>query len=658
MRLHQMSYKNFTLLMVLAALVLSIAVGTVMASYIKKIALTDLAKIDAKKSSEFVFESLYSGMEKGWNKQDMLRIIERLNKVEPGMIIKAHRSELVSSQFGDIPEDVYARNNDPLIKKAMSGEEVFVLQDKSVRYIYPIKAKAECLTCHKTVNVGDVNGVIDISYPTSKLRVSLSFVLNSFIVYFIVFLVLSFGFFYFNLNRFLVKPLNNLVYVIKSIISKRDLDERVHLDTQIAEVNNLSMSFNKLLDYLKRYNEQQVEQYFSDSLTGLPNRLRLIDDISTVGEASLVIFNIDAFKEINDFYGVKVGDFILVELAGRLKQYIAKHQGLYRIAGDEYAVLMLEREENDALELFMRNLVSFIKKEIFMYDDYEVTIDVTAGAASGAGSLIEHADMALKLAKKNKKSCLVFDPGFGLSKQYEKNIVWSKKIKEAIDSDRIVPFFQPIVDNQTQLTTKYECLVRLLDDSGKPVSPYLFLDVAKRAKIYTYITKIVIEKAFETFHDTQFEFSINLSVEDIQEQVLCEYIYKKLEQFSEPQNVVFELTESEGIESFEEVVQFIANVKSLGAKIAIDDFGTGYSNFAYLLKLDVDYLKIDATMVKTIDTDASSEAIVETIVDFCRKMNIKTIAEFVHNKEVFEKVKELGVDFSQGYYFGEPTKFI
>jgi EAL domain-containing protein (putative c-di-GMP-specific phosphodiesterase class I) len=120
--------------------------------------------------------------------------------------------------------------------------------------------------------------------------------------------------------------------------------------------------------------------------------------------------------------------------------------------------------------------------------------------------------------------------------------------------------------------------------------------------------------------------------------------------------VVIELVESEGIENFEHIDKFIKDVKALGCKIAIDDFGTGYSNFEYLMKLNADYIKIDGAFIKNLDTNESSQIVVQLVVDFARRMGIKVIGEFVHNDAVYQKVKEFGIDYSQGYFLGEPVE--
>lgn len=140
--------------------------------------------------------------------------------------------------------------------------------------------------------------------------------------------------------------------------------------------------------------------------------------------------------------------------------------------------------------------------------------------------------------------------------------------------------------------------------------------------------------------------------------VTSRHIYERLAEYKGKIKVTFEILESEKIESYDEVGAFIDTVKSLGAKISIDDFGSGYSNFEHILRLNVDYIKIDSSMIKNIDSDKNSQIIVETIVGFAKKLDIKTIAEYVHTEEVYNKVKELGVDMSQGFYFAPPLQNI
>lgn len=238
-----------------------------------------------------------------------------------------------------------------------------------------------------------------------------------------------------------------------------------------------------------------------------------------------------------------------------------------------------------------------------------------------------------------------------MQKKYEENLKWVKILKNAIKQNRIVLFYQPIFNNNTGKIEKFEALVRI-KEGEKFISPFYFLDIAKKAKLYPHITLEVVKQAFQTSRDYNVEVSINLSIKDILNDVVVLEIFNQLKNNSA--NITFELLESEGIQNLDEVLEFIKQVKTYGAKIAIDDFGSGYSNFEYLLRLKVDYLKIDSSLIKNVHTDKESRIIVETITDFSKKLDIKTIAEFVHCEEVFKVVKEIGIDYSQGFYLGEP----
>ena len=185
------------------------------------------------------------------------------------------------------------------------------------------------------------------------------------------------------------------------------------------------------------------------------------------------------------------------------------------------------------------------------------------------------------------------------------------------------------------------------------------MSIAKKTRLYDKITRAIIRKTFEAFKENSTEFSINMSVEDFLDPYTLQYLKFYLSEFPTVRNrVSFEILETESVTDFEKFANHIADMKSFGCKIAIDDFGTGYSNFDVLLKLQLDYLKIDGTLIEKMDTDVNSRIIVENIVNFCRKMGIKTIAEYVHSRKIYDIVKSLGIDYSQGFFLGEPKPAI
>jgi diguanylate cyclase (GGDEF)-like protein len=589
-------------------------------------------------------------MQRGWNKNDLDEIITRLNGVDEDMKISVYRSEVVVKLFGEIDKDKIARESNKDLARAIKGKEVLNISNSDfIEYYYPVVAKESCLKCHTNARSGDVLGVIDISYPIDDLKVSLTEMINFFIIFIVVFSLIVYLSIFIELNQYLIKPIKNFSNVIKNITASQDMKKRVEVNDNIEEIDSIKDVFNSMLDSIEH-------QFYFDSLTGLENRRMLTEKLEERNNVFLMIINIDAFQEINDLYGDQAGDAILKEFAHFLQEVIPDKEGLYRLHSDEFAHVCSRGMDLNEFKIFVSYLSEKISQKSFNIDDKsEVSLSATIGVSYGAEMLLVNADIALKLAKKSKKNFLIYDESMAMAKEYEKNFEWTKRLKKAIEEDKIVPVFQPIVDTKTEKIVKYEALMRMVDEKGLYIAPIHFLELAKKNKLYHQLTKIMIEKTFKKFEKLPYQISVNISVEDILNKEIYNFILNKLKESAIGNKVVFEIIESEGIENFDRVLEFIESVKQYGAIISIDDFGTGYSNFEYLMKLKVDYIKIDGSMIKNIDNDQNSQMITKSIVSFAKNMNIKTVAEFVHSKNVLGKVKELDVDYSQGYYFGEPT---
>ena len=419
---------------------------------------------------------------------------------------------------------------------------------------------------------------------------------------------------------------------------------------------------NEVIEYIAIRHEvtdlinktQELENNLrKDFLTKEGNRFKLIEDINNSEKPFLALLNINQFGEINDLYGHKFGDEILKVLTKIIKMFLKEDYFIYRLYSDEFAILANNKSKNE----FIKE-IKFICDEISSYPikirNKEIYIQLSQGISfEKKEDLINTADMIKRYAKKNK-NIYIYDKNFEIEKIYEKNILWTSKVKKALENDRIVPYYQAIYNVKTNKIEKYEALVRLIDDDGIAVSPYYFLDIAKKSKQYLKLTKVVVKKSFDYFKDKDLEFSINITIEDIKNENISSYILDMLKEYNIASKVVFEIVESEGIDDFTQVNNFIDDVRKLGCKIAIDDFGSGYSNFEYLIKLNADYIKIDGSLIKDILINKSSQEIVVTIIDFAKRQGFKTIAEFVSDEEIFKKVKDLGIDYVQGYYIDEP----
>ncbi|NRU74292.1 EAL domain-containing protein [Clostridium beijerinckii] len=393
-------------------------------------------------------------------------------------------------------------------------------------------------------------------------------------------------------------------------------------------------------------------------MTGLENRNKLINDLCIEKYTKLTIVDIRSFNDINDFYGNTIGDKVLKDISKLISYYCNENKlNSYRVNSDIFAIASsdISKEEFIARIQFLQNEIN---NQCFVYEEGKIFLTIVMGVALEEELLFEKAEMALNYAKKNKELFQIYREDLNIYEGIKENIIWTKKIKDAIAENRIVPFFQPIVNNSLKTIEKCEALIRMIDENGKVISPYFFLDIAKKAGLYKELTIIMLEKTFEVLNKTNYEISINLLLQDIMNSEIRALIIKKLKKVRNPEKIVFEIVESEGIENFNEVTEFIKEVKKYGSKIAIDDFGTGYSNFNYLMKLNVDYIKIDGSIIKNVHKDKSAEIVTKTIVLFAKELGIETIAEFVSEEEIYNKIKDLNVDYSQGYYFSEPKENI
>lgn len=423
--------------------------------------------------------------------------------------------------------------------------------------------------------------------------------------------------------------------------------------TIITTKQKLKEKHNKLMEYTQ---DELTKMFYTDTLTGLPNRRALIEAKKEKQNFSLLLINIDTFSQINDLYGEKFGDRVLIKFAEFLQENLKKTPEckLFRLNGDEF-VLLSKETNHDTLKNNVEFLIKKIHEHPVAIGDHDIFLNITVGISfEETELLLPTANMALKLAKKESKNIIFYSDEASLNEEYENNLKWIQEIKDAILDDRIVMFFQPIIDNNTNTINKYESLIRLIDKQGNVITPWHFLEIAKKAKLYKKLTKIVVKKSFEAFKNNDYEFSINLTIDDILDKDIKAYIFQTLEAYNISERVIFEIVESESIENFDEIEKFIQKVKSYGCKIAIDDFGTGYSNFEYLMKLQADFIKIDGSIIRSVVDDKRSEILTSVIVAFAKEIGIETIGEYVETKEIQDKLVELGVNKSQGYYFDEP----
>ena len=405
----------------------------------------------------------------------------------------------------------------------------------------------------------------------------------------------------------------------------------------------------------------ELKDLYTDTLTNLPNRNKLKKDLSENNIDLMALLDVDEFSTINDLFGEKIGDTILYELASKIKNYFSDNEYfVYRMEADKFAIVA--KQNNKDVDEFYNLCKAFadkIEKESLLIEEDEIDINITIGIAQGDGArAFKYSQRVINYARTKLQRIMIYNESFKIQQSFEENIKWVKQLKIGFRENLFQAYFQPIVDTNTKVIHKYEALIRYITKDGVEIAPYNFINVAKKTKLYPNIIKIVIQDAFKLIKNKNKRVSVNISFDDIANEETTTFIYEILEQHKEYTKFLeFEILESEEISDFNEVSRFIIEIKKFDCIVGVDDFGAGYSNFNLLTLLDIDFVKIDGSLIEKITTSKDLEIIVNTIANFSKEFKVKTVAEYVSNEDIYNKIKELNIDYCQGYYFDRPLSY-
>ena len=457
-------------------------------------------------------------------------------------------------------------------------------------------------------------------------------------------------------------------HTFNDILELKIAQEVVSIDTFIYKVGNHNITKS---EYIIRCNditsyiateEELKNQLFLDQFTKLPTRLQLIDDLKQPANSkrthaqTLLYIQIDSYEEINEFFGIDTGHKLLKDVAVWLQENVpTKNTQVYKFDHNNFAMYTSSRINLADLETYLRHINTKISSENFFIHETSHDISFSIGIARGKTNLLKHAYLALKEAQKTNKTYKIFNKKNIQEEKYLHNIQINKNIKKALVDDRIVPFFQPILNIQTNEVEKFESLMRIQNEDNSYQRPADFLEISKQSKLYPDLTKAMVKGSLKRLEFLQQPITINISIDDILNASVSNFILRKLQKHPFSHLITFEILETNEILNYTKVANFIKKIKSFHCSVAIDDFGSGYSNFEQVLKLDIDYIKIDGSLIKNIDTNKENEIVTKTIITFAKELGVKTIAEFVSSEAIFDKVKMLGIDYAQGYYIGKPA---
>ncbi|EDY86199.1 PAS sensor diguanylate cyclase and phophodiesterase [gamma proteobacterium HTCC5015] len=423
----------------------------------------------------------------------------------------------------------------------------------------------------------------------------------------------------------------------------------------------------------RQLSNQLSHQASHDALTGLVNRgeferrLRQLVERAHVDDSghALLYLDLDQFKIINDTCGHVAGDELLRQLAGLLKHKVRKGDTLARLGGDEFGVLVENCTMEDA-ERLAQTMCDVVASFQFFWGVSSFRIGVSIGLASIASGSGDYADI---MSQADSACYAAKDLGRNRVHIYRENdaelarrfgeMQWVSKIESTLEQDRFELYFQPIVpiDNTRLDGRHYEVLVRMRDVDGNIVPPASFMSAAERYNLMGRIDRKVVSQTLRwlSLHPDHLKnlsvCSVNLSGQTLMDDDFLEFIFDELKQWNvDPRKLCFEVTETAAIENLTKASDFIRSLKDRGCKFSLDDFGSGLSSFAYLKNLPVDYIKIDGLFVRDIVKDPIDYSMVRSINEIAQVMGKKTVAEFVEDELILNALRNIGVDYAQGYY--------
>ncbi|HEY9053093.1 MAG TPA: EAL domain-containing protein [Gammaproteobacteria bacterium] len=424
----------------------------------------------------------------------------------------------------------------------------------------------------------------------------------------------------------------------------------------------------------KRREQQIIYLAEHDALTGLVNRRHFQDRLnhhiaygSRYGHDSALLFiDIDQFKYINDTYGHQAGDAYLLQISERLNQAIRDTDILGRLGGDEFGIILPFAQRAEA-EMVAANLLKVLAEKEWLYEDSKVHISASIGVTlfpngdKNSSQLLAEADAAMYTAKAMGRNRFhVFSEGDSNMEKMQEKVYIENMIRDALAHDRFILKFQPIFKLDTKEISHFEALVRIQDEQGGLIMPGQFISTAERFGLINEIDRWVIREAIGVIEDSisrgqSIDLAVNMSGRHIDDAKFNAWLKELLiDNRQVVKHLIIEVTETEAVKNIVTAKEFIESMRALGCRFALDDFGVGFSSFHYLKNLPIDYIKIDGSFVRNLDSQDEDRVFVKATVDIAKSLGILTIAEFVENGHIMEILNELGTDYGQGYFLGRP----
>lgn len=379
---------------------------------------------------------------------------------------------------------------------------------------------------------------------------------------------------------------------------------------------------------------------------------------------TLFLVDVLYMKDLNAIYNFKNGDFLIKQLnfilKNQTKELIKRTLNrdikikIKNTHADIFEILLFDNLTIEEIVTLKNIIYECVVSNDFklLNSDSTINIDITIGCSKGADKSIKiYAEKAVYNAKLNFLHYMYYDSFLYKNEAVNENLL--ETLNYSIEHNLVEPYFQAIMDNSNDEVVKYEALMRIFDKDGNIVMPNIFIHKAKKCRLYNKLMEILIDKIIIYILKYKIHVSINIDYVDILNPHIKKNLIDKIKKNKVGEYITLEILESEKVSNFNIVNEFINEIRKFGVKIAIDDFGTGFSNYENILNLNIDYIKIDGSLIKKIDEDIYLN-LIKSIVLFSKQQNIKVVAEFVSDLKILRYVKNVLIEYSQGYHIGKP----
>lgn len=578
----------------------------------------------------------------------------------------------ISSSYKDLINDgleisVIDKNGN-LINKSADNNQIQNIEEGNASFIYKDKNNKKTILSYSTVKLTGWHVIVEEPYYAALKPVIIIIICIAILV--LILISAMTAFLHFTANH-IEKSFNNLSSQT-NLVAKGKYEKKIVMDSFI-EFNFLADTINQMITKINERDKSLKEMAYHDYLTGLPNKTSLIIELAKCTKHfhesqkgfGLLYMDIDDFRRINDTYGHKAGDQVLIEFGKRINFRQDDRILSFSLGKDEFVILIKDVDDRIEMESYLKYIINRFINPI-KYDEIEIYFSVSIGITiypkdgTDYNDLLQYADIAMYVAKGNGKNNYKFFTA-KMKDQVKKKLDIERNLRRALSKSEFILYYQPQINIDNQSIKGFEALIRWNNREMGFMNPMEFINICEETNMIIPISNWIIEEACRAIkkinrkYDENYTISINISPIQLKYDNFIPEFKDIINNVGiNPKLIELEITENVLINSYNEILDILYKIKDIGVKISLDDFGTGYSSFSYLKSLPIDFLKIDKVFVNNIDKDNKDLKLIRSIINMAHDLNMKVIAEGIETFSQLNYIEKNSCDIVQGYVYSKP----